>query len=92
MGVSECGLSPEESGSLTLKELDSLMGIVRDKVKRESHLTGLVCATIYNSVRRKRSDKIWKPTDFFGKERKMQTPEQMKSIASMIHSFFKRSK
>jgi len=47
----------------------------------------MVCSTIYNSVRRKRSDKVWKPEDFIGKERKIQTPERMKSVVKMIHHF-----
>jgi len=52
----------------------------------------MICATIYNSVRRKRSDRVWQPSDFIGKERKIQSPEQMRSVVKMIHSFFNGKK
>lgn len=87
MGVVELGLAPDEAGLLTFKELYVLNRRNRKKEKRSTYRMGMVCAAIYNSVRRKRSDKVWQPKDFVGKERKIQTPERMESVVRMMHHF-----
>lgn len=92
MGLIDLGLTDAEFGRLTMKEFDVLL---RRKVKRDENETlkfGMIAAAVYNTMRRKRTDKVFKATDFISKRRVQRTADEIFAKVKAINAFFNGSR
>jgi hypothetical protein len=80
-------IDPRVVYDLTPQEINAVLVGISEREKSlqyaENVRLGTLCASVYNSRRQKRSDKVWKWEDFFKSDmpRKTQSDRDMKSIA-----------
>ena len=86
------GLSSDEVGRLTLKEFDALSRRKASRDDLESIRFGMIAAAVYNTMRRKKSDKVFKATDFIGKKKAVQSEKEMLNIVKVMDKFCNRGK
>ena len=86
------GLSSDEFGRLTLREFDALVRRKSSRDDLESLRFGMIAAAVYNTMRRKKSDKVFKATDFIGKKKSIQSEKEMINIVKIMDKFCNRGK
>jgi len=87
-------LSEKDFGILTLREFDLLYKRYAAAQKVQQMRFGMVTAAIYNTLRSKKSDKVFSAMDFVGgkERRKKQTESEMLSIVKKMDAFFNKKR
>ena len=86
-GRFDLGLTEDEFWNLTLKEFNALSARFKDAQDWQNYRAAMICAVVANTVRRKKGDRVWQPSDFMPtKERRVMTDKQMFAQVQAINS------